>query len=129
MWTYRGSQRFGASQCQACRVLKLSRSVYSYQSIARDSSAIVLRIKQITQTRVHSGYRWVHMMLRRQGWGDNKRVYWLYREQELSLRHKKPRRNKAARLKQLKQIMTVINEIWSVDLSLTHCMTAGVCAR
>ncbi|SIT64999.1 putative transposase [Burkholderia sp. b14] len=64
-------QRFGASQRQVCKVLKLSRSVYSYQSIARDSSAIMLRIKEITQTRVHYGYRRVHVMLRREGWRDN----------------------------------------------------------
>nr|WP_255779373.1 IS3 family transposase [Mycetohabitans sp. B5] len=109
-------QRFGVSQRQACRVLKLSRSVYSYQSIARDSSAIALRIKQITQTRVHYGYRRVHVMLRREGWRDNhKRVYRLYREQGLSLRHKRPRRNKAARLRQPKQLVTAINEIWSMD--------------
>ena len=109
-------QRFGASQRQACRVLKLSRSVYSYQSIARDSNAIVMRIKEITQTRVHYGYRRVHVMLRREGWSDNhKRVYRLYREQGLSLRHKRPRRNKAARLRQPKQVVTAINEIWSMD--------------
>jgi putative transposase len=97
-------------------VLKLSRSVYSYRSIARDSSAIAMRIKEITQTRVHYGYRRVHVMLRREGCGDNhKRVYRLYREQGLSLRHKRRRRNKAARLRQPKQIVTAINEIWSMD--------------
>jgi len=36
-------------------------------------------------------------MLKREGWRDNhKRVYRLYREQELSLRLKRPRRNKSA---------------------------------
>ncbi|MCF7697643.1 IS3 family transposase, partial [Mycetohabitans sp. B2] len=64
----------------------------------------------------HYGYRRVHVMLRREGWRDNhKRVYRLYREQGLSLRHKRPRRNKAARLRQPKQLVTAINEIWSMD--------------
>jgi putative transposase len=31
------------------------------------------------------------------------------------LRHKRPRRNKAARLRQPKQLVTAINEIWSMD--------------
>jgi len=109
-------QRFGASQRQACRVLKLSRSVYSYQSVASDSSALGIRIREITQTRAHYGYRRVHVMLRREGWRDNhKRVYRLYREQGLSLRHKRPRRNKSARLRQPKQTVPTVNEIWSMD--------------
>lgn len=55
-------------------------------------------------------------MLRREGWRDNhKRVYRLYREQGLSLRHKRPRRNRSARLRQPKQTVTTVNEIWSMD--------------
>jgi putative transposase len=88
--------RFGASMRKACAVLQLSRVVYLYQSKARDSSALVLRMKEITQTRVHYGYRRVHVMLRREGFRDNhKRVYRLYQEQEWSLRLKRPKRNKA----------------------------------
>ncbi|MEI6000721.1 IS3 family transposase, partial [Paraburkholderia bengalensis] len=82
----------------------------------RDPSALVMRIREITQTRVHYGYRRVHVMLRREGWRDNhKRVYRLYREQGLSLRHKRPRRNRSARLRQPKQTVTSVNEIWSMD--------------
>ena len=44
---------------------------------------------QVTRTRVHYGYRRVHVMLRREGFKDNvKRVYRLYREADLSLRLK-----------------------------------------
>jgi putative transposase len=56
-----------------------------------------MRIKEIANTRVHYGYRRVHVMLRREGWQDNvKRVYRLYQEQGLSLRMKRPKRNKSA---------------------------------
>jgi putative transposase len=48
-------ERFGASMPKACAVIKLSRAVYLYQSHARDKSAMVMRIKEITQTRVHHG--------------------------------------------------------------------------
>lgn len=109
-------QRYGASQRQACAVLGMTRSVYGYRSRARDVKPLLLRIKEITATRVHYGYRRVHVLLRREGWKDNhKRVYRLYRNEGLSLRHKRPRRNKTARLRQPKQLVRSINEIWSMD--------------
>mgnify|MGYP000648645735 CR=1 FL=1 len=45
-----------------------------------------------------------------------KRVYRLYRKEGLSLRLKRPRRNKAAQRRQPKQHAHPINEIWSMDL-------------
>jgi putative transposase len=67
---------------KACALIKLSRVVYLYKSNARDNSAFVMRMKEITQTRVHYGYRRVDVMLRREGFRDNhKRVYRLNREQ------------------------------------------------
>jgi Transposase and inactivated derivatives len=75
-----------------------------------------MRIKEIANTRVHYGYRRVHVMLRREGWQDNvKRVYRLYQEQGLSLRMKRPKRNKSARLRQPKHLVTAMNQIWSMD--------------
>jgi putative transposase len=109
-------KRFGASQRQACAVVQMSRSVYLYRSRARDATALTMRIKEITATRVHYGYRRVHVMLRREGWRDNhKRVYRLYRAEGLSLRHKRPKRNKSARLRQPKHLVRAMNEIWSMD--------------
>ena len=55
-------------------------------------------------------------MLRREGYRDNhKRVYRLYREQGLSLRHKRPKRNKSAQRRQPKAVAQAINDIWSMD--------------
>ena len=107
---------FGSSQRQALRVVRMSASSYLYQSQARDATALRLRIGEITTTRVHYGYRRVHVMLRREGYKDNvKRVYRLYREAGLSLRLKRPRRNKGAQLRQPKQSVGAINEVWSMD--------------
>ncbi|CAR51441.1 putative insertion element IS407 [Burkholderia cenocepacia BC7] len=109
-------QRFGASQRQTCALLQLSRTVYRYESVARDQSALEMRIKEITEVRVHYGAPRVYVMLRREGWRDNhKRVERVYRELGLSLRHKRPRRNKSARRRQPKQSVSAINEIWSMD--------------
>jgi putative transposase len=45
-----------------------------------------MRIKEIAATRVHYGYRRVHVLLKREGWQDNiKRVYRLYQQEGLSL--------------------------------------------
>jgi putative transposase len=51
------------------------------------------RIREITQSRVHYGYRRVHVLLRR----------------------KRPRRNKAVQLRQPKTQASQINQIWSMD--------------
>ncbi len=49
----------------------MSRSVYGYRFVARDALALLARIKAIAATRVHYGYRRVHVMLQRDGWKDN----------------------------------------------------------
>ncbi len=109
-------QRFGCSERKALHVVKMSASLYRYESRKRDETVLKLRIKEITQTRVHYGYRRVHVMLRREGHKDNvKRVYRLYREEGLSLRLKRPRRNRAAKLRQPKQLAFAMNEVWSMD--------------
>lgn len=75
-----------------------------------------MRIKEIAAARVHYGYRRVHVLLKREGWQDNiKRVYRLYQLEGLSLRLKRPKRNKSARLRQPKHLVTAINQIWSMD--------------
>jgi len=108
--------RYRASLTQTCALLKMSRSLYAYQSVARDTSALVMRIKEIATARVHYGYRRVHVMLKREGWQDNhKRVYRLYQQEGLSLRLKRPKRNKSARLRQPKHLVTAMNQIWSMD--------------
>ena len=97
--------RYGASMRKACAAMQLSRVVYLYQPVKRDETVLVMRMKEITQTRVHYGYRRVHVMLKREGFKDNhKRVYRLYREEGLTLRHKQPKRNKAAQLRQPKTL-------------------------
>ena len=101
---------------KACAAIGLSRVVYLYQAKARDDTVLVMRIKEITQTRVHYGYRPVHVLLRREGFKHNhKRIYRLYREHCLALRHKRLKRNKAAQLRQPKTQAQQVNQIWSMD--------------
>lgn len=62
------------------------------------------------------GYRRLHVLLEREGWGANaKKVYRLYREEGLSMRAKRPRRRKAAQVRQLRPPATERDERWSMD--------------
>lgn len=109
--------RFGASQRKICSLIGLSRSSWHYQSIARDSSALQMRIKEITETRRHYGYRRVNVMLKREGWKDNhKRVYRLYQEMGLSLRLKRPRRHKSCQERLPKYVLNTRIEcgVWTL---------------
>ncbi len=46
-------------------------SSYRYRSAAADDSALRLRIKEITESRVHYGYSRVHVLLKLELWCDN----------------------------------------------------------
>jgi putative transposase len=99
--------------------MQLSRTVYRYQSVAADCTAVQMRIKEITQTRLHYDYLRVHVLLRREGLKDNHkrvyRVYRLYRQRRLSLRHKLLKRNKVAQLRQPHMQGHRANQVWSMD--------------
>jgi len=116
--------RYGSAAVRSyiVQTLRLSRSSFIYRSVAANDSALRLRIREITETRIHYGYRRVHVMLRREGWRDNhKRIYRLYCEQGLSLRLKRSRRNKSARRQpQLQGLYP--NHVWAWMLFLMHCV-------
>lgn len=74
------------------------------------------RIREIAQTRVRYGYRRIHVLLRREGWLVNaKRIYRLYRELGLQLRHKTPKRRVKAKLREDRADATRSNQVWAMD--------------
>lgn len=115
-WGRDRQARYGASERQVCFALRVGRSSFRYRSVAADDSALRLRIREITETRVHYGYCRVHVMLRRD---NHKRIYRLYSEQGL----KRPRRNKSAQRRQPQPQGLYPNHIWAWTLSLTHYLT------
>ena len=59
-----------------------------------------MRLKDLAATRVHYGYRRLHILLRREGWKVNaKRVYRLYCEEKLGLRTETPKRRVSCRVR------------------------------
>ena len=82
----------------------------------RDDRAVRARIKEITETRVRYGIARIHVLLRREGWTDShKRTRRIYLEEGLNLRHRRPRRSKAAAHRQEHPRLISPNECWSVD--------------
>jgi putative transposase len=74
------------------------------------------RIQEICATRVRYGYRRVQVLLRREGWQVNhKRTYRLYKELDLQLRHKTPKRRVKAKLREDRRPATRPNEVWAMD--------------
>ncbi len=87
-----------------------------YVSHKPDQAPLRLRIHDLAAARVRYGYFRIYILLRREGWLVNhKRVYRLYREDGLSLRLKRPRRNVSAANRERQPAASAPNEMWSMD--------------
>jgi putative transposase len=75
-----------------------------------------MRIREIAATRVRYGYKRIHVLLLREGWGINhKRVYRIYCEEGLNLRIKHKRKRPGAALRLPRQQAQGMNDTWSMD--------------
>lgn len=94
----------------------LARSSHRYQSTKDEQAALRMRLKELAATRVHYGYRRLHILLRREGWDVNaKRIYRIYREEKLSLRTKKPKRRVSCRTRVDRPEASQVNDCWAMD--------------
>jgi len=97
-------------------VARVHRSTWHYRSRRDDQVALKQRIREIAQIRTRYGHLRIHALLRREGWPINhKRVYRLYCEMGLQMRHKTPRRRVKAKLREDRQPAQRSNECWSMD--------------
>jgi putative transposase len=86
--------RYQVSCRRACALAEIWPNTWYYTSQARDTSALRMRIREIAQARPRFGYVRIWILLRREGWRDNKkRVHRLYRLEGLQVRMR-PRRKK-----------------------------------
>ena len=75
------------SSRRACVLGDICPNTWYYKSRARDASALRMRIRELAQARPRFGYVRIWIMLRREGWPDNKkRVHRLYRLEGLQVR-------------------------------------------
>lgn len=109
-------QTFPVSQRRACGLISLQRSSYHYQSKTDGDKPLADALRVFAAKRRRWGYRRLLVLLRREGWLDNhKRVYRVYRQQELQVRRRRKRRTAAPRRGQQPMAARSANERWSMD--------------
>jgi putative transposase len=101
---------------QACGAIGFDRLTFHYQSRRIDQAAVATRIREICGTRVRYGYRRVHVLLDREGWGINvKKVYRIYKELGIQLRLKTPMRRVKAKVRDDHAVAVGPNGVWAMD--------------
>jgi putative transposase len=100
---------------RACRLVGHARSTQTYRSKRKDPAGLRQRMKELAAARPRFGYRRIHTLLRREGWGDNiKRVYRLYRLDGLAVRSK-PRKKRRAGMRVPPSPATAPRQRWAID--------------
>lgn len=106
----------GLSQRRACALVGQHRSIQWYRSRKDPRTEIRQRMREMAQVRVRYGYRRLHVLLRREGWGLGKKLtYRLYREEKLQLRSKLPKRRKMVATRRNPYVPKRANQAWSMD--------------
>jgi putative transposase len=101
---------------QACGAIGFDRLTFHYQSRRTDRAAVTKRIREICETRVRYGHRRIHALTDREGWGINvKKVYRIYKELRMQLRHQTRKRRVKAKLRDDRGEAVGPNEIWAMD--------------
>ena len=107
---------FQVSCALACRLAQFSRAAWYRRSRAHDQSALRLRIRELAHARPRFGYLRIWVLLRREGWGVNrKRVRRLYRLDGLQVRMRVRRRKHRALHRGPAPMPAGPLERWSMD--------------
>ena len=107
--TYRVSIR------TACETLSMNRSSYYNKGHRDEQKALRMKIRDYATFRVKYGYRRIRVLLQREGLKVNKkRIYWLYRLENLNVRLKTRRKQVSRpRVEPVKESRA--NEIWAMN--------------
>ena len=111
------------SERRACGLIGVARSSGRYQAKGEGDAELRAALRELALERPRFGYRRLWVMLRRQGWGVNrKRVYRVYRAEGLAVRRRKRKRGAAIRGPLARP--TRPDEMWTMDF--THdALTSG----
>ena len=108
-------ERHGLSQRHACRLVGMDRSTLRYRGKRPDDWALRQRVRELAAERRRFGYRRWGWMLAREGRAMNhKRLYRLYREEQLAVR-RRGRRKRAFATRAPMAVARAINQHWSLD--------------
>ncbi len=109
-------EAYRISERHAAKLVHLAISTLRYRSRKVFDEVLRRRLRELAGTHVRYGYRRLTVLLRREGWHVNaKRIYRLYREEELIVRSKQ--RRKMARRQRIvtTAVATRPNKRWSMD--------------
>lgn len=102
---------------RTCPVVEINRSTYKYRSVSkRDDTAIIMRMREIAETRVRYGSPRIHTLLCREGYMINhKRTERIYREQGFNLHRRRPKRRVSPSHRAMNTECHGIDEAWGMD--------------
>lgn len=116
-------QERGLSERRACQLVGVWRSTYRRRSVRATPSTLCERLRTLAGEWPRYGYRRLHVLLRREGWAVNhKRVFRLYRTEQLAVRRR--RRKRVAGVRAPLAEPTRANARWSMDF-VTDALGTG----
>ena len=105
----------GMSERRACRVIDADRKSVRYRSIRDDDGALREKLRDLANEGRRSGYRGLHILLRREGAMINrKKTQRLYREEGLAVRRRRSRK-RAVGTRAPAPVLALPNQRWSLD--------------
>ena len=109
-------EAYRISERHAARLVKLAIGTLRYQSRKVFDEVLRHRLRELAGTHVRYGYRRLTVLLRREGWHVNaKRIYRLYREEELIVCTKQRRKMARRRPITTAGMAARPNQCWSMD--------------
>lgn len=104
------------SERRACRLVALNRRSCRYQKRRQVDGALIERLRELAMRHPRFGYRRIHALLKRAGFKVNlKCVYRLWKQQNLSLPKRRPRKMRAKATVGIDPPATRANQIWTYD--------------
>jgi len=108
-------QAYQLNESRACGLVGITRWINQYQSRRDPQDQLRQRLREVAGNRPRYGYRRLTVLLRREGWKVNtKRVYRIYREENLGVRSAK-RKKRSSHLRVPLPESTHANQRWSMD--------------
>lgn len=108
-------QEHKVSSRQACKLLEMPRSTFSYKPVVKDDSALIEQLQILVEKYPAIGFWQSFYRIRNKGYvWNHKRVYRVYTDLKLNIR-RRYRKRLPARVKQALFKPEAINQVWSID--------------
>jgi putative transposase len=104
------------SERRGCRLVSLNRKSCRYQKRRRPNNELIKRLRELAIEHPRFGYRRIHALLGREDFKINlKCVYRLWKQENLSLPAKRPRKPRAKTTVGLVPKAEKANQVWTYD--------------